>query len=82
MIENLQRYVPWFLEGVPSDVTATTIEQIIRQVNENTVLSGSGSPEGVVTANPKRLYMDTAGTAGSILYVKQTGTVKTGWILV
>lgn len=46
------------------------------------VMQGSGSPEGVVTATPTRLYMDTAGTAGNILYVKKSGTGNTGWILV
>lgn len=50
------------------------------------LLSGSGSPEGVVEAQALRLYMDTAGTAGSILYVKKTNDVggdrTLGWILV
>ena len=51
-------------------------------------LTGSGSPEGVVEAsnNPPRQYMDTAGAAGSILYVKRdsdiAGDRKKGWILV
>lgn len=51
-----------------------------------TILSGAGSPEGVVPSRSKRLYMDTAGAAGSILYIKQVDDVagdKTlGWILV
>ena len=50
------------------------------------VLSGVGSPEGVVPSRSTRLYMNTAGTAGSILYIKQVDDVggdKTlGWILV
>jgi len=58
------------------------LRQMVRQINLNTVLSGSGSPEGVIEAIPTQLYMDTAGTAGSILYVKKTGTSNTGWILV
>jgi len=61
---------------------ANFIEELVRQVNQNEVASGSGSPEGVVTANPKKLYMDEGGTAGNILYVKKTGTGDTGWILV
>lgn len=51
-----------------------------------TILSGSGSPEGVVPSRSKRLYMDTAGSSGSILYIKQVDDVggdKTmGWVLV
>lgn len=46
------------------------------------ILMGSGSPEGVVSATPTTLYMDTAGLSGSILYIKQSGTGNTGWILV
>lgn len=61
---------------------ASFIEELVRQVNQNEVISGTGSPEGVVTANPKKLYMDESGTAGNILYVKKTGTGNTGWILV
>ncbi len=39
-------------------------------------LNGSGSPEGVVTANPGTTYFDTAS---AIFWVKQTGTGNTGW---
>ena len=60
----------------------TWTQQLTRAFNDQIMLTGSGSPEGVVTASPTRLYMDTSGTAGSILYVKQTGTADTGWILV
>jgi len=49
---------------------------------EREILQGSGSPEGVVVATPTRLYMNTAGTAGNILYIKKSGTGNTGWILV
>lgn len=55
-------------------------------VTRLSILSGSGSPEGVVEALPTRLYMDTAGTAGSILYVKRDADIggdrTQGWILV
>lgn len=83
MITALQRFISWVDgSGRPVDVVATYIEDLTRQVNANTVLSGSGSPEGVLTADPLTLYMDTAGTAGNILYIKKTGTGNTGWILV
>ena len=45
-------------------------------------LSGSGSPEGVVIAKPKLLYLDTSGAAGGVLYIKQSGTGNTGWVMV
>ena len=44
-----------------------------------TVSSGSGSPEGVVTAPIGSLYTNTAGGASTTLYVKTSGTGNTGW---
>lgn len=50
------------------------------------IITGSGSPEGVVSARATRLYMDTAGSAGSILYIKRDESIANdrtqGWILV
>ena len=47
---------------------------------------GTGSPEGVVDAPITTLYMNDAGTAGSILYIKKltdiSGDSTQGWILV
>lgn len=45
-----------------------------------TSLSGSGSPEGSVTANPGSVYLNISGGAGTSLYVKQSGTGNTGWV--
>jgi hypothetical protein len=42
--------------------------------------SGSGSPEGVVTAPVGSLYSRTDGGAGTSLYVKESGAGNTGWI--
>lgn len=42
--------------------------------------SGSGSPNGSVTAVVGSLYTDTAGGAGTTLYVKESGTGNTGWV--
>jgi hypothetical protein len=41
--------------------------------------SGSGSPEGVVTAPVGSLYSRSDGGAGTSLYVKQSGSGNTGW---
>lgn len=43
------------------------------------IFSGSGTPEGVVTANVGSLFMRTDGGAGTTLYVKESGTGNTGW---
>lgn len=44
------------------------------------LLAGSGSPEGVVTANIGSIYSRTNGGAGTSLYVKESGTGNTGWV--
>lgn len=42
--------------------------------------SGSGTPEGAVTAVVGSLYTRTDGGAGTVLYVKETGSGNTGWV--
>lgn len=44
------------------------------------IKSGSGSPEGVVTAPAGSVYVDSGGGASTTLYVKESGTGNTGWI--
>ncbi len=50
------------------------------------IIEGSGSPESVISAGVTALYMDTAGSAGSILYIKKLAAIggddTQGWILV
>ena len=56
------------------------------EVAQLPIIIGAGSPEGVVQARQSRLYMDSTGSAGSILYVKKLadigGDKSEGWILV
>ncbi len=67
-------------------VMARQMRTFMNAVSRLFMLTGSGSPEGIVEARQRRLYLDTAGTAGSILYIKQVDSVtrdkKLGWILV
>ena len=55
-------------------------------VTQLQIVSGIGSPEGVVKASPKQVYMDESGTSGSILYIKRDdnigGDTSQGWILI
>jgi len=44
------------------------------------LLSGSGTPEAVVTAPVGAAYLRTDGAAGTTLYVKESGTSNTGWV--
>jgi hypothetical protein len=59
------------------------LRRVVMSVNaldDARVLTGVGSPEGVVTASVGQLYTDTAGGAGTTLYVKESGVnTKTGW---
>lgn len=58
----------------------------VNQVSGLQMLSGTGSPEGVVIAEQNALYRDEAGSTGTILYVKNLGDIgrdrSLGWILV
>lgn len=45
-----------------------------------TVLTGSGSPEGVVAASVGVLYLRSDGGASTTLYVKESGAGNTGWV--
>ena len=46
------------------------------------VLTGTGSPEGVVTANVGTLYSDTASTLGASVWRKASGTGNTWWVVI
>jgi len=69
-------------QGVGSERFMGYQEAITRQVNLDTTLTGTGSPEGVVSANPTQKYMDTTGAIGFVSYIKQTGAGNTGWVLI
>lgn len=43
------------------------------------LFSGSGSPEGSVSAPPGSIYRRTTGGTGTSLYIKENGTGNTGW---
>lgn len=46
----------------------------------NSIYSGTGTPESVVTAPVGSLFLRRDGGAGTTLYVKQSGTGNTGWV--
>lgn len=77
--ENVELFV--MEDGRPSLRAAEFMREAVRVINLNTPIQGSGSPEGVITADPTQRYMDTAGASGSVLYIKQSGTGNTGWVL-
>lgn len=44
------------------------------------VMTGTGTPEGVIAAPVGALYSRTDGGAGTTLYVKESGAGNTGWV--
>ena len=55
-------------------------------LTNQSLIVGTGSPEGVIGALQTAVYMDDAGTAGNILYIKRDsdvlGDTTKGWVLV
>lgn len=50
------------------------------QVGTAMILTGNVPPEGSVIAPPGSMYLYTKGGAGATLWVKETGSSKTGWV--
>ena len=67
--------------GLLTQRAAVFFEELTRVTNLNTPIQGTGSPEGVIEAEIGQRYMDTAGIASNVLYIKQSGSGNTGWIL-
>lgn len=50
------------------------------KLNAVQIFSGSGSPEGVVSAAVGSLFLNKSGSASTSMYVKESGTGNTGWV--
>lgn len=61
-------------------LTDRDFQRWARESYDLNVLSGTGSPEGVVTAPIGKLYLRQDGGANTTLYVKESGVSSTGWI--
>lgn len=60
-----------------SDTLRMLVVKDVNATRSHGGLSGTGSPEGSVTASPGATYVDVASGA---LWAKKTGTGATGWI--
>ena len=79
--------IPEYTSNITMDDKQTQpLNDFFLLLSELDIATGSGSPEGVLRAGITKRYMDTAGTAGSILYIKRdadiAGDTTQGWILV
>ena len=59
----------WFRGQVQVGGTGDTVD----------LISGSGSPEGVVTAGIGSIYLRYDGSTGTTFYIKESGAGNTGW---
>lgn len=68
--------------ALPPAILQVLQAQLLCNIATDGVLSaatiGTGSPEGVVTAGPGRLYWKS--DAPKSLWIKETGTGNTGWV--
>lgn len=65
--------------GVPAgdlDVLQADVAALSAQT-----LRGQGFPEGVVSAPPGTVYVDTTGRSGAWVWLKKSGTGSTGWFV-
>ena len=67
-----------YLNADPTD--ASGLSRFPSVTGKAFLTSGTGSPEGAVTAPVGSLYSRTDGGAGTTFYVKESGTGNTGWI--
>ena len=75
---------------IPISEQDGTMEQTFRAwtqiITNQALITGSGSPEAVVSGLQGAMYMDTEGTVGNILYIKRdsaiAGDAAQGWVLV
>lgn len=68
--KNYQSYIPTQLPTFGDGVNLGSDTQL---------LTGTGSPEGVVAASVGSVYYRTDGAPNSVLYVKESGVGNTGW---
>lgn len=66
---------------------STQFNTWLKVVTDQSIIIGTGSPEGVVSAIQTSSYMDESGVTGAILYIKRDaddglGDTTKGWILV
>lgn len=57
----------------------TSNYQSLKISSDRFILSGSGTPEGSITAPVGSFYLRVDGSAGTTAYIKESGTGNTGW---
>ena len=78
-INSLDRTVVLIVDGKATEELSEFLEHIEDRINLSFV--GTGTPEGKVTAGVGSVYhrLDDDDGAGTMFYVKESGTSNTGW---
>ena len=77
-VSQLDRNKTIITDGKTTIELAEFLEHIANRLNLTYV--GTGSPEGVVSANIGSTYRRLDGGASTSFYVKESGTGNTGWV--
>ena len=83
---TLTRLIP-NIPIVAENGTMTEIfNRFLNELYQLSLLTGEGSPEGVISAERGVEYMDTLGTTGNIKYIKRDAAIggddTKGWVLI
>lgn len=68
------------LEGSGVRFEAGFSDGHVRLNSASSIFTGSGSPEGAVTAPVSSIFLRTNGGANTTFYVKESGSGNTGWV--
>ena len=67
-------------------IMSLQMRYFVQEVSSQSIIIGSGSPDGIYEANQGRDYMDEDGAPGAVKYVKQKvaigGNSKLGWVAI
>lgn len=72
------------LQGTLNVLAGTTglgADEAARRMVATAPYTGTGSPEGVVTATVGAKYIDSAATCGAVEWTKMSGSSNTGWVV-
>lgn len=83
-IRKLERELTAYRKAMPIINGEVVVKQPMRTqgmftVGKAIIRSGTGTPEGVVTAPIGAMFLRLDGGAGTTLYMKESGTGNTGW---
>jgi hypothetical protein len=67
--------------AVEDGVATQRLYAWMQAISDRIPLEGSGSPEGSLTANKGRLYVNREGIQGERIYMKTTNGGNVGWQL-